>query len=149
MPKPYSGEWLDDDLKHLSKAGITVIVSLLEIQEACELGLSEEKKYCEINNIKYISFPIPDRCLPDSLTKFSRLSKKIYNLIAEGNGIAVHCRAGIGRSGILTASVLLHAGYGPEEAFNLISKARGTSVPDTEEQYNWIKNNYRRIIKSQ
>ncbi len=50
----------------------------------------------------------------------------------------IHCRAGIGRSGMLAACVLVKAGLDPEAALQRVSEARGCPVPDTEEQRAWV-----------
>ena len=46
--------------------------------------------------------------------------------------------AGLGRTGLFNASLLVRDGSEPEEAFNLISKARGALVPDTRLQREWV-----------
>ena len=46
---------------------------------------------------------------------------------------------GIGRSGLLAASLLVSSGIEPEEAIRRVSVARGVSVPETVEQKKWVK----------
>ena len=46
---------------------------------------------------------------------------------------------GIGRSALVAACLLKSQGIGVDEAFAMISRARGFSVPDTEEQREWVK----------
>jgi len=58
--------------------------------------------------------------------------------ICAGKHVAIHCRAGIGRTGIIAGAVLLKTGKTAKEAFALISDARGVRVPDTEEQEKWL-----------
>ena len=55
-----------------------------------------------------------------------------------GHSIGVHCRMGIGRSSLLLAALLVRSGTSPEDAFQLISAARGLPVPDTDEQRQWL-----------
>ena len=38
--------------------------------------------------------------------------------------------------------VLLHCGFEPIDAFDLISKKRGVAVPDTQEQIDWVVKSY-------
>src|SRR5262249_25284547 len=57
----------------------------------------------------------------------------------------IHCRAGIGRSGLVGAAVLLHCGFTVREAFAAISKARGVQVPDTAEQSEWLSRRIERL----
>jgi protein-tyrosine phosphatase len=134
MAKPISGEWIEDEFSSIANEGILQIVSLLETHEEIEVGLVNEKVITEKNGMEFLSYPIKDRGLPNSIEEFSRLTKRLYHQIAGGKNTVVHCRAGIGRTGIFAAGVLLHCGFKPEDAFSLISKRRGVHVPDTEEQ---------------
>jgi protein-tyrosine phosphatase len=148
MAKPVSGEWIEDEFSSIARVGINRIVSLLEEGEALEVGLSEERELAEKNGIEFISFPIPDRGLPSSIEQFSKFTKRLYHEAAGGKHTVVHCRAGIGRTGIVAAGILLHCGYEPLEAFEHISNKRGVSVPDTQEQIEWVKNNHGAIVNT-
>lgn len=148
MARPAAGEWIDDEFRDLARAGIDVIVSLLEPDETYEVGLEKEKEYCEKYGIEFLSYPIRDRAIPKSASEIAQLSKQLYKLIHSGKGVAIHCRAGIGRTGMIAASVLVQAGYNVEDAFSLISDTRGIPVPDTEEQYNWVINNQDKIVET-
>jgi protein-tyrosine phosphatase len=59
--------------------------------------------------------------------------------LAEGKAVGVHCRAGIGRSSLIAAALLIQNGVSPETAFLTIQEARGCPVPDTVEQRNWVE----------
>ncbi|WP_373565862.1 protein-tyrosine phosphatase family protein [Microbulbifer okhotskensis] len=48
----------------------------------------------------------------------------------------MHCRAGIGRTGMVAAAILLRSGLEPMEAFQLFSSKRCVQVPD--EQITWL-----------
>jgi len=146
MAKPLSGEWIDDEFAGIAASGINHIVSLLESGEAYEVGLDEEETVCGRHGMSFESYPIPDRGLPPSLHSFARFARDTWTRIDDGVCAVVHCRAGIGRTGVVAAGILLHAGYGPEDAFSRISEARGVSVPDTEEQYRWIVEHHRDIV---
>ena len=141
MAKPVSGEWIEEEFMGIANEGIKQIVSLLEVHESYDVGLQNEAKLAEKNNMAFISYPIKDRGLPKSVAEFSDFTKNIYSQIVEGYNTVIHCRAGIGRTGIVAAGVLLHCGFKPDEAFKHISIKRGVQVPDTDEQYNWIKSN--------
>ena len=58
--------------------------------------------------------------------------------IASGKSVAIHCRAGIGRSTTLAACVLILLGVNGEVALDMIAAARGLEVPETEAQRQWI-----------
>ncbi|MFT5469543.1 MAG: protein-tyrosine phosphatase [Verrucomicrobiales bacterium] len=145
MARPVAGEWIEEEFAGIAEAGINRVVSLLEIDEAIELGLGAEADLCRRNGMEFSSFPIRDRGLPQSLSNFAEFNREIYQAILSGTNIVVHCRAGIGRTGIFSAALLLRSGQNAEEAFKRISAARGLRVPDTEEQRAWVKANERAL----
>jgi protein-tyrosine phosphatase len=138
MGRPRAGEWAADEFAGLAEQGITDIVSLLELSEARELGLADEHSHCASAGIRFKSFPIVDRGLPSSAADLSVLACDIYHRCASGAGTLIHCRAGIGRTGLVAAAVLLHCGFEPADAFATVGAARGVTVPDTAEQARWL-----------
>jgi len=120
------------------RAGVGVVVSLLERDEAAQLELEHEGEVVRLNGIDFISFPIPDRGVPASLLLALPLLKKIAGALEEGKNVAVHCRQGIGRSGMIAAGVLMSSGLGTEDAIKAVSNARGVPVPETPAQVEWL-----------
>ncbi len=148
MAKPVPGEDIGNEFADISRAGIKQIVSLLEAHEANEAGLKDENLLTTQNGMRFVSYPIKDRSLPESVVAFSKFTKDLYHQIAGGRSTVIHCWAGIGRTGIVAAGVLLHCGFSTKEAFDHISLHRGLQVPDTMEQYNWIQQNERIIVNT-
>ena len=148
MAKPVSGEWIEDEFSGIARYGINRIVSLLEKRESYETGLRQEKALTEKNGMDFISYPIPDRGLPDSVGEFASFTKRLYFETAGGLNTVIHCRAGIGRTGIVAAGVLLHCGFEVQDAFAHISEKRGVRVPDTQEQIDWVTNNCGAIVNT-
>ena len=138
MPKP-SGEWLRDDVKAYREIGISRIVSLLEHKEASDLGLSNEGDICEEFGIDFVQYPIRDLALPTE-ADFRELVNSTCIALQNGTNIAVHCRAGVGRSGMLSSCVLIKLAVPADEAVFFIGEARGVSIPDTLEQHQFIQN---------
>lgn len=136
MPCPRSTE-LGEAAKHFIALGVHVVVSHLEKPEERELGLSGEGEVLVRNNIEFISFPVQDRCLPDR-EPFFQFIDQLFARLENGENIAVHCRAGIGRTGVTSACLLIKDGYESDVAMDMVAAARGTQIPDTEEQYDFI-----------
>ncbi len=146
MAKPVAGEWIEEEFAGLANADVHHVVSLLERAESFDVGLENEQAECESKGIAFTSFPIKDRGLPISVGEFGAHTKNLSQAIENGQNTVVHCRAGIGRSGLVAAGVLLHWGHDVNQAFERVSKARGVRVPDTEEQYQWLERNARELI---
>jgi protein-tyrosine phosphatase len=138
MARPRADDWLEPEVDHWKSSGIDVVVSLLEREEVSELGLQREAELCRSNGIDFVSFPIPDRGVPESRQEAARIAGVLAASIRHGRSIAIHCRAGIGRSSVIAACALICSGIAAEEALSLIGAARGLSVPDTDEQRDWV-----------
>jgi protein-tyrosine phosphatase len=138
MPRPRGGDWLEDEVRSWQQAGVAVVVSLLTAEEIAELDLTQEPACCRASGVEFVSYPIPDRGVPSSRTAAAELTRRLEGLLAGGKGVAIHCRAGVGRSGLLAACLLVRAGLETQAAFTRISTARGWLVPDTPEQAEWV-----------
>ena len=138
MARPRADDWLEDEIAGWRASGLERVVSLLEPGEVADLGLQREAALCAAAGIELVSFPIPDRGVPASRTAALALARTLAAGLVEGRSIAVHCRAGIGRSSLIAACALVCLGLDGERAFALIKEARGLDVPDTEEQREWV-----------
>jgi protein-tyrosine phosphatase len=137
--RPRGGDWLEDEVRGWHQAGLDMVISLLEEDETSELGLGYEGKIARSHSIDFTSFPIPDRGVPASVQGAVLFLRRIGAALDEGKNVAVHCRQGIGRSGLIAGGVLVASGAGVEKALDAVSAARGVSVPETPEQLHWLQ----------
>jgi protein-tyrosine phosphatase len=142
--RPRGGDWLTDEMRRIKANGVETVVSLLEPFEAEMLGLGEEATAAEQAGMSFLSFPIPDTHVPIDMQAFRSFIQGIAERLQNGEHVGVHCRGCIGRATITCACALIHLGWKPRNALDAIAKARGVSVPDTEEQERWILN-YRAV----
>jgi len=138
LPRPRGGDWLEDELQSLRDQGVDLLVSLLTEDETNELELSHEAELAANLGIGFLPFPIHDRTVPDASDGTATFFDTLHHQFLSGDGIAVHCRMGIGRSSLVVATVLSLAGHAPDDAFEQISAARGVAVPDTDDQRKWV-----------
>ena len=89
--------------------------------------------------IRYLSFPIPDRDVPSSMSAALLLVKEILTELESGRNVAVHCRQSIGRSGLIAVSLLATSGMDLKQAIQAVSTARGLTIPETPEQLRWLR----------
>jgi protein-tyrosine phosphatase len=141
VARPRGGDWLCDEIAALLREEVDLLISMLTPEEAQELGLNREPDECGAATISFINIPVPDRSVPYDKDEFLRSVDRIAEQVRQGRSIAVHCRAGIGRSSMLAVSVLVRLGWDVNEAFQAVESARGRPVPDTSEQRKWVVEN--------
>ncbi len=138
MARPRGGDWLLDEVKDLRESGVDVLVSLLTFAEVSEFDLTEESAFCHNQGIAYFSFPIIDRSVPPFSAHTFTFLDQLKTHLLDGKHIVFHCRQGLGRAVLMAASLLVLIDFSPNQAFDLLSNARGCPVPETEEQWAWV-----------
>ena len=141
VARPRGNDWLCEEIGAFSREGIEILVSMLTEEEADELGLNDESAECATAGISFVNVAIPDRSVPSDRNAFLHSVEQLATRVREGRYLAVHCRASIGRSSVLAASILVRLGWDAKTAFDVIEAARGCSVPDTSEQKQWVISN--------
>lgn len=119
-PRPGIVADLEHDLQALTRAGISVLISLT-VRPMDPAAL-------HAHGIQHVASPIPDMCAP-GLDQAVALCRQIESFIAQGNAVAVHCRAGLGRTGTILACYLIWEGM---EALDALDEARRI-------QPNWVQ----------
>lgn len=102
------------------------------------MDLRDEASTVRAQGMSFTSFPIPDRQIPKSESKLAEVLESVTKDPSAGRNILVHCRQGIGRSGLVAACLLVKKGMSPGGAIDSVSEARGVPVPETAEQRDWI-----------
>lgn len=137
--RPRGEEWLEDEVAGWRRAGLDVIASFLEEEEAAQLGLNAEREIVESSGLRFLSLPIPDRGVPSSMVHTVELLNEMTSALAAGKNVALHCRQGVGRSGMMAAAALVAVGVSPSAAVKTVTSARGVNVPETLRQMEWLR----------
>jgi protein-tyrosine phosphatase len=143
LGRPRAGEWLQDEVDDWAANGLTDVVSLLEEHETRELELTREAELVRHAGLDFEKFPIPDRGVPASLDLAHDLWHRLEAKLRCGRSVGIHCRASIGRAGLVAVGTLLRLGVGEDLAWQRASMARGRQVPDTDEQRLWLAHAFR------
>ncbi|GAA3438300.1 protein-tyrosine phosphatase family protein [Kutzneria kofuensis] len=133
MAKPRLG-----DLPTLRAAGVDILVCALTDEDFADAGLTDEPKAAVAAGLEFVHLPIPDWTVPDR-DQILPVLRDLAARLDAGAGIVTHCWAGIGRSSLLAASIMVLRGLEPDDAWARITKARGYPVPDTEQQREWVR----------
>jgi protein-tyrosine phosphatase len=136
MPAPQP-EDLERTILRWKEEGVDIVVSLLERAELPGL-VEAEGGLCHEVDLEFLWFPIRDGSVPPSMDAFNALITRLGDAVAMGKSVAIHCRAGIGRSALVAASVLNYLHVESGAALDMVAEARKLEVPQTEEQRQWI-----------
>ena len=145
MPHP-EPDRLDQALGAIRGDGVEMLVSLLDDHDIAAIGLEREAELCAASGLTFIRFPIADYGLPQP-GPFAELVDNLAGELSAGRSIAIHCRAGIGRTGMLACCILKQLGASADDAIQSVSWARQSRVPDTVEQRRFIVAFGRRVAR--
>jgi protein-tyrosine phosphatase len=137
IARPRGGEWLTNDLCRLRET-FDVLVSLLTANESDQFQLSLEREVSKAYGLEFINFSVEDLGVPQSVSAFRKLLDGLMAALKAGKRVAIHCRQGIGRSGLLAIMLLASADVDPADAIRRVSEARGLPVPETAAQKEWV-----------
>jgi atypical dual specificity phosphatase len=136
------------------EAGVRTFVDLTEpgeLRSYAATALSDRAIALGIDpsTIEYHNFPIPDRCLPRSRSFVAQILTVLADAERHGRRAAVHCRGGIGRTGLVVGCWLVSRGTAKdgEEALAIIAKewctvekhVRYPLSPETGPQFEFVK----------
>lgn len=145
-----SGRWerdLETDLGRLCEVyGTCVLVDLLETQEVHALRIDELVEGARSRGLEVVEFPIADGGVPASHEVLAACVRTILAASAEGRNVTVHCRGGLGRSGLVATACLLDRGMGLELALRTVRTARAGTV-ETAGQERFLKEHERWLQK--
>lgn len=136
--RPRGGDWLGDEMVRWKRLGIDSVLSLLTPDEEREMELGSEASEAQGHGLEFSSFPIADRQVPTSEADLVKELDKLNTSLSAGKNVLIHCRQGIGRTGLIAACLLVRKGMSPGAAIEKVSMARGVPIPETDEQREWI-----------
>lgn len=136
--RPHGWADLEDQVAGWRKAGVDVVVSMMEADEAEDLGLGRQGQACATAGIEFIRCPVPDHGIPPDHEAVMKAVDQALAHLAAGRTVVAHCFAGIGRSPLFVAGILVRHGLDPETAWQRITVARGHPLPDTDQQWSWV-----------
>lgn len=100
----------------------------------------------EYNSSIVINYPIVDKTIPNNMVDFNNFIETLHHLYKLKYKILIHCRGGHGRSGLVSACLMIKMGFTSEQALNQVSVMHKTRLyipnypcPDTEEQKDFVR----------
>ncbi len=144
-PYAQTGAWdrdLDTDLRTLRDWGASTVVTLMETHELELLRVPDLGERVSRAGLGWWHLPIVDGGVPNRHFEhaWNRAGEDLRRRLMAGEGIAIHCRGGLGRTGIVAARLLVEFGEAPESALFRVRRARTGTVE------NWLQEEYVRDL---
>ncbi|MBI3948167.1 MAG: cyclin-dependent kinase inhibitor 3 family protein [Armatimonadetes bacterium] len=114
-----------------------VLVSLIEAHELKLLAIPALYEQAEAHGLRVIRFPIRDVSVPAFTAGLRDLVAHVLALVQAGRTVVVHCRGGLGRTGLVAACALVAAGHDPAAAMATVRRARPGAI-ETREQEEYV-----------
>lgn len=134
-----SGPWkrdLDLDLQVIMDWGTEVLVTLIEPFEFELLSIPELPEKVREYGIRWLHLPIVDVWVPDALFEdaWEAAGEELRKVLSAGGRIVMHCRGGLGRTGLVAARLLIEFGMDPREAIRRVRAARPGAIQTREQE---------------
>lgn len=135
-----TGSWdrdLEKDLAAIRSWGGLALISLIEAHEYVELEVTDLPYACLQHGMAWYGLPIVDGAIPDQRweANWELSTPSLYQTLREGGRIVIHCKGGLGRTGLLAARILVEFGMSPSKAIRQVRQARPGAIETVEQEH--------------
>ncbi|RZS42038.1 cyclin-dependent kinase inhibitor 3 (CDKN3) [Limnobacter thiooxidans] len=135
-----TGQWArnlaQDLLRIRDEFNVRRLVCCIEDHEFEQLQVRPMERLCQQMGVDFYALPIPDGGTPSSQTEVrfrSELSRYLEST-KENGFTAIFCKGGLGRTGLITASLLIEYGLSAEQAIELVRTARPGAIENCQQE---------------
>ena len=131
---------LESDLQTIQAWSASTVLSLVEPHEFDRLGVPDFAQAIARTPLQWLQVPITDMATPGAATlaAWRTQGPALLQALNEGQRVLVHCAAGLGRTGMLVAKLLVLNGVRADEAIAQVRRARPGTI-ETEAQADWVR----------
>jgi len=129
--------------------GARALVTLIEDHELAHLGVPDIGEKTESMGMDWYHLPIRDVSIPNLAFEkaWATISGELSQILQRGDGVVVHCRGGLGRTGMIAARLLIELGETPCNALQRVRAVRPGAV-ETLEQENYVLSRVMALLRS-
>lgn len=128
------------DLEVVRDWGAVSVVSVMEEHELKSLGVEGLGEQVEAHGMCWTHLPVVDLGAPDAegLTLWRVISPTLVGTLEAGGRVLVHCRGGLGRTGMIAAMFLIERGMDVGNAIATVRLSRSGAIEtEAQERFLW------------
>lgn len=134
---------LNSDIDVIRKWGAHAWINLMEDNDLVSVKLDPNIFSDAVKDagIDYYHLPIVDAGIPDSEFENkwqNQISNEFCQRLNQGHKLLIHCRGGLGRTGMVVARLMVDMGYDANNAVKLVRYVRQGAI-ETKAQKLWAK----------
>lgn len=129
---------LGADLKALRDWGAEAIICLVEPQELIAMGVPDYADAVQEHALTLFHLPVTDMSTPGPAfdEAWTRHASELESLLSRPSRLAIHCAAGLGRTGMISATLLVRYGSAADDAITEVRRVRpGAIETSAQEKY--------------
>ncbi|AOE85139.1 cyclin-dependent kinase inhibitor 3 family protein [Pseudomonas sp. TCU-HL1] len=121
---------LDEALETLKQAGASAVITLMPLSELNANGVDRIAEHCEQLELAWFHLPVADEQVPqdDFNQAWDGWKQQILDLLNSGKHLAIHCKGGSGRTGLIAARILIETGVPRAEAIAQVQALRPKAI---------------------
>jgi len=148
----YGGTWqrnLYKDLDNIKAWGCATLVTLIEDHEFSLLGVADFAQAVARYPLDWFHLPIEDMQPPHEQfeKQWAIAGPQLHHQLSAGRSIVIHCRGGLGRTGLLAARMLVECGLAPDKAVDAVRIARPHAIETYAQEHYILTEQWNRIRK--
>lgn len=124
------GVALQTSIEQLKHAGASAVITMMPDDELSEIGVEELPATVNRSGMHWFYMPVDDDAAPTETFQQSwqESRSKIMALLDNGETIAVHCRGGSGRTGLMAALIMSERRIDQDQTTELVRSLRPNSL---------------------
>jgi ADP-ribosyl-[dinitrogen reductase] hydrolase len=132
---------LKEDMRVIRAWGGSIVVTLIEDHEFQLLAVESLEQEVRALGMEWWHLPIRDVDVPDQRFEdhWMQISAQLHDKLDAGDRILIHCRGGLGRTGLVAGRILVERGCDPGTAVRRVRAVRPHAI-ETAAQERYVLN---------